>query len=69
MKAVKQIPGADGMDSEVPDSDMAYGTPEDTLAETEAAASEVPQSAAEVLKESKGKTMRSSAEVIGIIRK
>ena len=60
---------SDGMDSEAPDSDMAYGTPEDTLAETEAAASEVPQSAAEVLKESKGKTMRSSAEVIGIIRK
>ena len=60
---------SDGMDSEAPDSDMAYGTPEDALAETEAAASEVPQSAAEVLKESKGKTMRSSAEVIGIIRK
>ena len=49
--------------------EKSYGTPEDTLAETEAAASEVPQSAAEVLKESKGKTMRSSAEVIGIIRK
>ena len=62
---------SDGMASEAPVSDMAYGygAPEDALAETEAAASEAPQAAAEAVKESKGKTMRSSAEVIGIIRK
>ena len=40
-----------------------------TSAETEAAASEAMQAAAEAVKESKGKSMRSSAEVIGIIRK
>lgn len=62
---------SDGMAAGTPASDMAYGygASEDELAEAEAAASEAPQAATEAVKKSKGKAMRSSAEVIGIIRK